>query len=170
MTTTAVRPDGAPAPSPRPAWRDRRFWARVQVLLPALLVVALGAAGWRFLTPHATAAPYVVPQSPQLEQTYGIRFNQVDIVGDGGLVELGYTVLDGEKATQFQSDTHHPPLLRNEGSNATVTISALMKQGHNLRPGQTYFVIYENPHNSIRPGELVTIEYQGRRLEHVPTR
>ena len=68
------------------------------------------------------------------------------MVGGGGLVELTYTVLDPEKATTFQSDTTHPPTLYRTGdSDNPVHIAALMKQGHNLRPGQTYFILYENP-------------------------
>ncbi len=166
VTTTGPGEPLAPA---RTGWRSWRWWARLRVLLPVLLVVVLCAAVWRFAVPHGPAA-YAVPQNPGIEATYGIRFSQVDIVGDGGLVELGYTVLDPEKASQFQSDTKNPPKLHSEARDGTVAISALMKQGHNLRPGQTYFVLYENPHNTIRPGETVTIEYKGQRLEHAPAR
>lgn len=159
-------PDASAEPGPR-GWAGRIL--SLPVLLPLMLVLALGALGWRYLTPQHSSG-YVVPQSAAIEATWGIRFDQVDLVGDGGLVELGYIVLDSEKASTFQSDTLHPPLLHSEKRNATVHISALMKQGHDLRPGQIYFVMYQNPDNAIRPGERVTIDYKGLKLAHVPVR
>ena len=167
---TATLGTTAPVTDPAPAGRGRwRVVLSLRVLLPVLLVLTLAAVGWRFLVPHGPAE-YAVPQSAQLEATYGIRFNQVDVVGDGGLVELGYTVLDPEKASLFQSDTKNPPKLHSQARDGVVSISALMKQGHTLRPGQTYFVIYENPRNTIRSGETISIEYKGSWLRDVPVR
>ena len=55
-----------------------------------------------------------VPQSAAMEDALGVRFSRVAVVGDGGLLTVSYVVLDAEKATRFQSDTTHPPVLRSE--------------------------------------------------------
>ena len=75
-----------------------------------------------------------MPDSARLESVLGVRFTQAALVGDGGLIELRYTVLDTEKATEFQSDTQHPPVIYSERNrSAPVYRTALMRQGHNLR-------------------------------------
>ncbi len=43
-----------------------------------------------------------------------------------------------------------------------------MKQGHTLREGQTYYLVYDNSGATLRPGEQVTITWHGLRLPHVP--
>ena len=95
------------------------------------------------LSSGANAAPrYDVPHDGQMESALGVRFSQAALVADGGLVELRYVVLDTQKASAFQNDTKHPPLLRNERNSKTAWRAALMKQGHELRPGQTYYLLY----------------------------
>jgi hypothetical protein len=45
-----------------------------------------------------------------------------------------------------------------------------MKQGHELRPGQTYYILYLNNGNAIRSGETLDVEANGFHLPHVPVR
>jgi hypothetical protein len=45
---------------------------------------------------------------------------------------------------------------------------SLMKQGHNMRPGQTYYLVYENTGGALRPDERVSIETDSLQLRHVP--
>jgi hypothetical protein len=112
-----------------------------------------------------------VPHSAALEAKLGIRFTQAAVVADGGLVELRYTVLDTDKATTFQNDTHHPPVLRSsKRSKESIYRTALMKQGHNLRAGQTYYILYLNNHNTVRSGETLQIDAGGNSLANVPVR
>jgi hypothetical protein len=92
------------------------------------------------------------------------------VVADGGIVELRYTVLDGQKASKFQNDVHHPPVLRSERRKGDVYRAALMKQGHELRPGQTYYILYLNNGHAIRSGETLEVEAGGAKLQHVPVR
>jgi hypothetical protein len=79
-------------------------------------------------------------------------------------------VLDTQKATRFQSDTKHPPLLKSERRDGIAWRAALMRQGHDLRPGQTYFILYLNNHQAIRSGESLEIDAGGARLASVPVR
>jgi hypothetical protein len=120
------------------------------------------------LTQSRAQAGHLVPQSAAMENALGVRFSRIAVVGDGGLVTVSYVVLDAEKATRFQSDTIHPPVLRSEARDGATRRVSLMKQGHSLRAGQTYYLVYQNTAGALRPDEQVTIEDGPLRLRHVP--
>lgn len=151
-------------------WLDHRWTTRV--LLALLICAFLVSVAWRFNSGPAQARRgYVMPQSAQLEASLGIRISQAAVVADGGIVELRYTVLDPQKATTFQSNVAHPPVLRSEQNRGTAVYrTALMKQGHTLRPGQSYFILYLNNHGVIHSGGTLEIDAGGGRLVHVPVR
>jgi hypothetical protein len=80
-----------------------------------------------------------------------------------------YVVLDSAKASAFQSDVKHPPVLRDEQDGGIASQTEQMRQGHELRPGQTYYLLYSDPKGAIRPGDTVVIEDKdGGRLAGVP--
>ena len=43
-----------------------------------------------------------------------------------------------------------------------------MKPGHLIRPGQTYYFVYQNTAGALRSGERVTITYLDHELTDVP--
>jgi hypothetical protein len=135
------------------------------VLAAMALLVALVVGN---LAQSRAQASHLVPQSAAMENALGVRFSRVAVVGDGGLVTVSYVVLDAEKATRFQSDTTHPPVLRSEARDGGTRRVSLMKQGHSLRAGQTYYLVYQNTAGALRPDEEVTIEDGSLRLRHVP--
>ncbi|MFJ8577998.1 hypothetical protein [Micromonospora sp. NPDC093277] len=151
---------------PLPLSRRRAGQAVLLLLVLALVAVSIVRFGG-----SAEARPgYAVPQDGQLEGALGIRFTQAAVVADGGLVELRYVVLDTQKASAFQNDTKHPPRLRNERSGKLAWRAALMKQGHELRPGQSYYLLYLNNDNAIKRGDKIEVTSGQRRLAHVPVR
>ena len=168
--TTAVPPGPSPAgtdgPSPRTS-RDGR--ARTALAVVAVLLVAvLGPLGARALRAGDDDPGRPVPQSAEMETALGVRMSRVAVVGDGGLVTLSYVVLDVDKASRFQADTKHPPVLRSEARDGSTSRVSIMRQGHINRAGATYYFVYQNTGGALRAGEDVTIEYAGLRLEHVP--
>ena len=148
-----------------------RFRPTVSRVVVALLTVGLVVAVIGRFDTGAFAKPhYTVPQDGKLESTLGVRFTQAAVVGDGGLVEIRYTVLDAQRASAFQNDVQHPPVLKNERTGKSAWRTALMKQGHQLRPGQTYYVLYLNNQNAIHSGDQIAISTPSRTLTHVPVR
>jgi hypothetical protein len=170
MTGTASAP---------PAGRRTSTWARLGVLVIALLV---GFVGW---TAHAAGAQRVphkpIPVNGAFEGRSGIRIDRVSVVGDGGLVDVRFTVLDTQKAHRFVGDSDHtsngasrlaPPRLHSAGRKVTVRDMASMHAHTEYRAGQTYFLIYLNPGGKIRPGDLLDLvggtakdAYPGLRVE-----
>jgi hypothetical protein len=141
-----------------------------QALIGVLALALIGAVLVRFVGTADAKPRYDVPHDGQMEATLGVRFSQAAVVGDGGLVELRYVVLDAQKASAFQNDTKHPPQLKSERNGKIAWRAALMKQGHELRPGQTYYILYLNNGNAIRSGETLDVEANGIHLRHVPVR
>ncbi|HEY8619505.1 MAG TPA: hypothetical protein VIM01_05480 [Dermatophilaceae bacterium] len=113
-------------------------------------------------------ASRVVPQSAAMEKALGVRFSRVAVVADGGLITVSYVVLDPEKASRFQLDGAHPPVLHSESRGLSTNRVSLMKQGHTLRAGQTYYLVYQNTRGALRPDERVSIDAGALHLRHVP--
>jgi hypothetical protein len=135
------------------------------------VLLTLGAVGlWQHAERAAARPSYHVPRSAQLESATGVRFTQAAVVAHGGIVEVRYVVLDAQKASRFQSDTKHPPRLTGERSHKVSWRTALMRQGHELRPGQTYYILYLNNANGIRRGDTLQIDEGRVRLTNVPVR
>ncbi len=135
----------------------------------ALVVVLLGFTGYHtFIAKASTTASAVFPQNSALEDKLGVRFSRVAVVGDGGLVTVSYVVLDSEKASRFQTDQAHPPVLVSESRSESTKRVSLMRQGHDLRAGQTYYLVYQNTHAALRSGEQATIVEGDVKLPHVP--
>jgi hypothetical protein len=149
--------------SPMPRRRVNRL-----VILIAVLAVALVAGGLVAVKLWASSGPAAFPQSSSIEEKYGVRFSRVAVVGDGGLITLTYVVLDSEKATRFQSDVQHPPELRSEDRDGGTKRVSVMKQGHSLRSGQTYYLVYQNTKGALRHGEKATIQLGDLSLLHAP--
>ena len=147
-------------------------WPMKQRLLVNLALVAvllaLATTVIVRLGPHAEAEVGSMPRSSALEELTGVRISRVAVVGDGGLVTVFYVVLDSEKATRFQSDREHPPALRSEARDGGTQRASIMRAGHNMRSGQTYYLVYQNTGNALRSGETMTLTYGGRALHHVP--
>jgi hypothetical protein len=150
-------------------YRHNRWTLRLVLVL--LLAGFAATLAWRASGSAHAGNRYDVPHSASMEAKLGIRFTQAAVVADGGLIELRYTVLDTGKATTFQNDVHHPPVLKGyKRSKEALYRTALMKQGHNLRAGQTYYILYMNNHNSVRSGESLEIDAGGVILANVPVR
>jgi len=109
-----------------------------------------------------------MPRSAELEAVTGVRISRVAVVGDGGLVTVFYVVLDPEKATRFQSDRDHPPKLTSEARDKSTQRTSIMRTGHTMRPGQTYYLVYDNTGGALQSGETMTLTYLGVSLPHVP--
>lgn len=169
MNTTTARsgPPAATARPSRPTGRDARARTALAVLA-VLLVAVVGLLGARALRAGADDPARPVPQSAEMETALGVRISRVAVVGDGGLVTMSYVVLDVDKASRFQADTKHPPVLRSEARDESTNRVSVMRQGHITRAGATYYFVYQNTLGALRAGEDVTIEYAGLRLEHVP--
>jgi hypothetical protein len=141
--------------------------ATMVIVLALVALVARNVLASDTSSRRVSATHQSVPQNAAMEASLGIRFERVAVVGDGGLVTVSYVVLDAQKATEFQSDITHPPVLTNEARGGSTKRVSLMRQGHNLRDGQTYYLVYQDTKGAIRSGDTVSITKDDLRLAHV---
>lgn len=142
--------------------------ARLAVNLVLALVIGMLVTVLVIAHRSTAQADERVPQSSVVEAKTGVRFSRVAVVGDKGLVTLFYVVLDPERATAFQADRTHPPRLTSESRSGGTQRASIMRSGHSMRAGQTYYVVYQNTDGAIRSGEKVSVSYDGVVLHHVP--
>ncbi|HEV7665592.1 MAG TPA: hypothetical protein VGQ62_18820 [Chloroflexota bacterium] len=134
-------------------------------------LVIVGAAAFIGFQSWTTAPGSIVTNALPttagiIEERWGVRFTQIGVTADGGLVDVRYQVLDADKAQVLTSDEEHLPVLLDEGSGKVINSAALMPN-HNLQAGRTYFVLYRNTDGAITPGNQVSIVLGGQRLEHL---
>jgi hypothetical protein len=132
-----------------------------------LLLATAGSAAYVVARPSASQS-HAFPQSTAMEQQLGVRFSRLAMVGDGGLLELSFVVLDVDKATSFEASLAKPPIIVSEDRPGGTKRISVMKQGHNLVAGLTYYLVYENTRGAVRSGGHATIHVGRLRLEHVP--
>jgi hypothetical protein len=156
----------------RPVWARVRAWSAAQWIAASIIIVAIALAGLvvRNVVVLVTRPDTHVPRSVSMEQATGVRFDRVAVVGDGGLVEVRYTALNVDKAQAFQEDSGLTPRLVSEDRAGGTSRVSVMRQGHNMRAGQTYYFIYQNTGGAVRSGERVTVVVGSHQLQHVPVR
>lgn len=143
--------------------------ATFRVLVVGLVLVLLGVLAAQLGSGAFAKGPIRVPNDPGVESELGIRVERATLVADSGIVEIRYTVLDNQKASRFQNDVHHPPTIRSEQHGGNVYRTALMKQAHDLRPGQSYYILYLNNGGAVHRGDTIEFDTTGRhKLAHVP--
>jgi hypothetical protein len=135
----------------------------VAVLLAATaLYVFRGPLG---LTP-VPSRDVVMPTSAGIEATWGVRFTQIGLSADGGMVDVRYVVLDIDKAMSLAADVDSTPLLVDEESQRVIFAVAMKAHAHDLHTGGRYYLLYRNTNGLLEPGRRVTITVGGERLEH----
>lgn len=136
-------------------------------LAAAALAVAVGGAAVVTSASAADKRP-TVPQDQNVETKSGIRLTRVSLAADGGLLDVRYIVLNPSLATQWTGNTDKPPVIANERSRARFDRVAAMREGHDLRAGQTYYLIYLNKGGDVRRGDRIDVEIAGAVLRGVP--
>jgi hypothetical protein len=136
-------------------------------LAAATLVVAAGGAAVVNAASASDQRP-TMPTDPQVETRAGIRLTRVSLAADGGLIDVRYIVLNPTLATQWTGDTDKPPVIANERNGDKLDRVAAMREGHDLRAGQTYYLIYLNKGGTLHRGDKIDLEIAGTTLRGVP--
>lgn len=146
----------------------RRRLSITTVAAVAGLALAAGAAG----VVVAQAGPGdhrpSFPSSPDLESRSGVKFVRATLAADGGLLDIRYVVINAPNAQRWLADSATPPTLTDQRNGVVIDRVAPMRDAHQQRPGQTYFLIYQNVHDAIHRGDLLDLTVAGTTLHGVP--
>ena len=157
-----------------------------RLLLPLLLILAVGSAvfGTRYAisaqiisNPFSKpalavpAGPATMPTNAAIESQWGIRFTNVVLLADGGLIEMRYQVLDPAKSTRIHSgNLKDMPAIKVEETGKIVTSNSLMTHFHHgdMSAGRTYSILYGNAGGAIHLHSRVAIQLpDGLQLQHI---
>jgi hypothetical protein len=158
----------------------RRGSRRVQ-LAGAFLgaAAAIGIGALLLWSPHrsnpsrsAVALTWARPtvNTGGLVERSGVKLTRVVVTGDGGLVDLRYLVVDASRANALH-DKKTPPGLVDEQSGLVVN-QLFMDHAHTgpHKAGETYYLVFNNPGNSVHRGTKVTVLLGDAQVEHVVVR
>jgi hypothetical protein len=150
-----------------PADRRRRLRIRT-VASVASLALAAGAAG-AVIAQASTKHPRPpFPRSSDVESKTGVKVVRATLAADGGLLDVRYVVLNAPSAQRWLADTSRPPSLHDNRNGAVIDRVAPMRDAHQQRPGQTYYLIYQNAKNTIHRGDLIDLTVAGVTLHDIP--
>jgi hypothetical protein len=122
--------------------------------------------------PVVPAGPTKMPTSAAIESQWGIRFTDVVLLADGGLIEMRYQVLDPAKSARIHSGTLKDlPVIKVEESGKVISSQSLMfhfHHGDTNAQGRTYSILYGNAGGAIHFHSRVTIQLaDGLQLQHI---
>jgi hypothetical protein len=96
-----------------------------------------------------------------------VKITQVAVTGDGGLVDLRFTVVDANKAATLH-DPATPPAVVDQRTGLVVK-DLLMSHAHTapFKAGVTYYLVFNNPGNWVQRGGKVAVLLGNARVENV---
>lgn len=103
---------------------------------------------------------------------WGIRIMGLRTSGGGYLLDFRYKVLDGDKA-KYVLDRRHHPYLEVEKNHAKLdvpsgpTIGAMRQNTQFPKVGSNYFVLFRNPAQIVKKGDMVTVVIGDFKAEHI---
>lgn len=149
-----------------------RSLLRPLLVAVGIAVMVLGILAVRGVGPFADnqgSAPKSVPVSAEFENVYGIRISSVDITAAGGMIQIRYQVLDGDKAEALHSADTAPMIIGADG----VQYSAPGMAGHThvgkvSGSGSSDTLLLANSGGGVHPGDVVTVRIGDIELRRVP--
>jgi hypothetical protein len=135
--------------------------------MAATITVAAGVGAASLVNAASSHKRPPVPQDSRVEGKAGIRVTRASLAADGGLIDVRYIVLDPSLATRWTGNTDKPPVLDNQRTHERFDRVAAMREGHDLRPGQTYYLIYLNKDGNVKRGDKIDINIAGTTLQGI---
>jgi hypothetical protein len=156
----------------RPPDVFRKFSTPLFAVILGVILIS-GALYWQQQqrTPATIAERMAaMPVSAEIETKYGVRISMVAVTADGGLIDLRYTVIDPDKAALMTDSLDALPVLVAGNGTSMAQRGAGHRHGQNLKAGISYFLLYTNEQNAIRPGDKVMVRVGDLHLDGVPVR
>ena len=144
--------------------------ATLLLALAAALPRAVAASPAKALTgAHTVAALATGPVSAAvLEAQHGLRVTRVAVTGNGGLVDLRFTVLDPAKARPLLGEGGHDlRLVVEEGGTTLEAPHHGAMRNVRVAKDAACFVLFPNARGAVRPGGRVAVEFGGVSVEAV---
>ncbi|MDP2274183.1 MAG: hypothetical protein Q8K32_25795 [Archangium sp.] len=100
-----------------------------------------------------------------LERRFGIQLTHISVTHSGGLVELGFVVVDAFKARQLIDAT--PRLIADDTGWSLQAPELGPWRNIRLQQDAACFVLFPNARSTVKPGARVSLAFGGVRVEPV---
>ena len=152
---------------------ERRLakWLVVVLAVAAMVAVFAGVRDLRSSSVSAVRATRAtgMPKSAAIEATYGVRFDRVAIVAEGGMLQINYTVLDESKAPALHDEATLPYLQLADGTKLnTPGIAGHAHSRSTPAVGAGGYILLANSKSLVGDGIEVSIRMGELRLDGVP--
>ena len=146
-------------------------------LISAMILVVLILVG--FLAYHAWQTPDTALVSSRmatlsqsaLEEQYGLRVNLVAVTAAGGLVDVRFKFVDGEKVKMLLQDPANFPTLQVPGSQVTLSAPEEGRPAEiTFEDDANLFLMYPNAAGVVKLGTPVVIRFGSTQLEAIPAK
>ena len=143
-------------------------------LIPAMILVVVILVG--FLVYRAQQKPdtalvssgMISLSQSDLEEQYGLRVNLVAVTAAGGLVDVRFKFVDGEKVKVLLQDPANFPTLQVPGSQMALTAPDEGRPAEiTFEDDANLFLMYPNAAGAIQPGTPVVIRFGSTQVEAI---
>lgn len=137
-----------------------------------MLALAVGVAFAGCSSTADRTKPVPAASRPSLEAQWGIQIASLRVTAAGQMIDFRYRIVDPEKAAQLV-DRKVKPQLIDQASRRALGVPSAPKIGSirqtSVKPlvGRTYFVLFGNPQQLVKPGGRVTIVIGEFRAENL---
>lgn len=139
-----------------------------------LVVVAFQLNGCALTRRGEQETPALNPSQDVLEEKWGIKIEGIRTSAGGYMLDFRYRILDAEKAL-YLLDRKNKAYLYDQASGAKFAVPAPPKVGSlrqkvkvgKPKENRTYFILFANPGQYVKPGNMVTIEIGDFKVENL---
>jgi len=166
---TALPVCAPPVAPTRPRGSVARILVATTTAVTAV-VVWHAHAGTAQRATQATVVTGVAPVASvnaAIEHRWGVRFTQLGVTADGGMIDLRYQALDEAKAHTLAEDVPSIPVLVEESSQRVLYAVVMKAHPKEIVVGGTYYLLYRNTGGTVRAGDTVTIRIGSEQIQHV---
>jgi len=142
-------------------------------LIPVLLmavILLVGLLAYR-AQPKPNAIALTTISQSALEEQYGLHVYLVAVTAAGGLVDVRFKFVDGEKAKLLLQDPENFPTLQVSGSQVTLTAPEEGRPAEiTFEDGANLFLLYQNAAGIVKPGTPVVIRFGDIQVDPIPAK
>jgi hypothetical protein len=135
-----------------------------------MVLVILAVRGWGpFAAGDGPASSSVaMPASAAIEATYGVRIESVAVTAGGGMIQLRYQILDGDKAEALHGTESAPAVVSSNGTvYADPGMAGHSHVGKTGTSGSSDTLLLADAGGAVHRGDVVTVRIGSLELHGV---
>ena len=125
-----------------------------------MVLVILAVRGWGPFAAEGGSVPSsaAMPVSASIEATYGVRIESVAITAGGGMIQLRYQILDGDKAEALHGTDAAPAVISADGNvYADPGMAGHSHVGKTGASGASDTLLLADAGGAVHRGDVVTV-------------